>query len=103
MASFGDGDGGYKKLMDKVPVYDSYDGAPFCENKTGGLVKFLDLSMPVFGLKLYDWIISLEVGEHIPCSPRWEGYNFIVGSTEARWTRACQLSTFRVHRRPAGQ
>ena len=69
VASFGDGDGGYKKLMDKsgkVPVYDSYDGAPFCENKTGGLVKFLDLSMPVFGLKLYDWIISLEVGEHIP-------------------------------------
>jgi hypothetical protein len=69
VASFGDGDGGYKKLIDKsgkIKVYDSYDGAPFCENKTNGLVKFLDLSIPVYGLRLYDWVISLEVGEHIP-------------------------------------
>ena len=49
VASFGDGDGGYKKLFDKSGKihYDSYDGAPFCENKTNGLVNFLDLSIPV--------------------------------------------------------
>ena len=69
VASLGDGYGGYKKLLDssgKVRQYDSYDGAPFCENKTHGLVKFLDISIPVYGLRLYDWVISLEVGEHIP-------------------------------------
>jgi hypothetical protein len=69
VASFGEGDGAYKKLIDtsgKIKVYDSYDGAPFCENKTNGLVQFLDLSIPVYGLRLYDWVFSLEVGEHIP-------------------------------------
>jgi hypothetical protein len=69
VASFGDGDGGYKKLIDKsgkVALYDSYDGAPFCEETSEGLVKFLDLTIAVFGIKLYDWVMSLEVGEHIP-------------------------------------
>ena len=27
---------------------------------------FLDLTLPLYGLPLYDWIISLEVAEHIP-------------------------------------
>ncbi|KAH9489548.1 hypothetical protein Btru_038386 [Bulinus truncatus] len=46
--------------------YTSYDGAPFCETVTGGLVKFLDLTAPQFGLPIFDWAISLEVAEHIP-------------------------------------
>jgi hypothetical protein len=29
-------------------------------------VKFLDLSVPIYHLNTYDWIISLEVAEHIP-------------------------------------
>jgi len=29
-------------------------------------VKFLDLSVPQFGLPVYDWIVSIEVAEHIP-------------------------------------
>jgi hypothetical protein len=69
VASFGDGYGGYKTLIDqsgRVQQYDSYDGGPFSENQTNGLVKFLDLSIPVFGLRLYDWVMSLEVGEHLP-------------------------------------
>ena len=69
VASFGDGTGRYKALIDatgNVTLYDSFDGAPFCENRTNGLVKYLDLSIPVYGLKLYDWVLSLEVAEHIP-------------------------------------
>ena len=31
-----------------------------------GRVSFLDLTLPLYGLPLYDWIISLEVAEHIP-------------------------------------
>jgi hypothetical protein len=69
VASFGDGPGLYKKYLDAtnlLEVYDAYDGAPFAENTTEGRVKFLDLSVPQYGLPVYDWIISLEVAEHIP-------------------------------------
>ena len=69
VAGFGDGGGGYKQKIEAaglVQRYDSFDGAPFCEKMTNGSVKYLDLSIPVYGLPLYDWVISLEVGEHIP-------------------------------------
>ena len=69
VASFGDGPGLYKKYFDStnlLEVYDAYDGAPFAENTTEGRVKFLDLSVPQYGLPVYDWIMSLEVAEHIP-------------------------------------
>lgn len=46
--------------------YDAYDGVPFCETTSEGRVKFLDLTLPQYGLPLYDWIVSLEVAEHIP-------------------------------------
>ena len=69
VGSFGDGPGLYKKYLDEAKllrIYDAYDGAPFAENVTDGRVKFLDLSVPQYGLPLYDWIMSLEVAEHIP-------------------------------------
>ena len=69
MGSFGDGPGFYKKLLTetgKLKKYDAYDGAPFSEYTTQGRVQFLDLTLPQYGLPLYDWIISLEVAEHIP-------------------------------------
>ncbi|CAG5124240.1 unnamed protein product [Candidula unifasciata] len=69
VASFGDGPGLYKKHIDslgEVSSYIAYDGAPFCETVTGGLVKFLDLTAPQYGLPAYDWVVSVEVGEHIP-------------------------------------
>ena len=31
-----------------------------------GSVRFMDLSIPQYGIRQYDWIISLEVAEHIP-------------------------------------
>ncbi len=29
-------------------------------------MKYLDLTLPQYGLPMYDWVISLEVAEHIP-------------------------------------
>jgi hypothetical protein len=49
-----------------VKSYDSFDGAPFTEHTTGNLVSFLDLSVPIYHLPQYDWVMSLEVAEHIP-------------------------------------
>jgi hypothetical protein len=70
VGSFGDGPGFYKeKLLElkEVVSYEAFDGAPFCEETTNGEVKFLDLSVPIFHLPhKYDWIVSVEVGEHIP-------------------------------------
>jgi hypothetical protein len=69
VASFGDGPGVYKELLlsyNEVLSYDSFDGAPYAELTTNNNVKFLDLSVPIYHLDQYDWIISLEVAEHIP-------------------------------------
>ena len=69
VASLGDGPGIYKELFEQlghVISYDAFDGAPFAELTTDNRVKFLDLSVPVYHLNLYDWIISVEVAEHIP-------------------------------------
>ena len=69
MASFGDGPGRYKQLLletGKLKGYDAFDGAPFSEKTSEGRVNFLDLTLPQYGLPVYDWIISLEVAEHIP-------------------------------------
>ena len=69
VGAFGDGPGMYKQSYDKIgllDVYDAYDGAPFIETETSGSVKFLDLTIPQYGLPIYDWVICLEVAEHIP-------------------------------------
>ncbi|XP_071099695.1 uncharacterized protein [Haliotis cracherodii] len=73
VASFGDGPGDYKKYLDRtgrLRTYDAFDGAPFGQETSGGVVRFLDLTAPQYGLPVYDWIISLEVAEHIP--PQYE-------------------------------
>ena len=69
VASFGDGPGIYKeKLLEwkQVASYDAFDGAPYTEQTTNSLVKFLELTTPIHHLSQYDWVISLEVAEHIP-------------------------------------
>lgn len=69
VASFGDGPGRYKHLLLNTGLlkgYDAFDGAPFSENTSEGRVQYLDLTLPQYGLPLYDWILSLEVAEHIP-------------------------------------
>ena len=69
VASFGDGPGFYREYMLKlgqVKCYDAFDGAPYVKETTNDEVKFLDLSVPIYHLDKYDWVISLEVAEHIP-------------------------------------
>jgi hypothetical protein len=69
VASFGDGPGLYKEkieAMGKVISYDAFDGAPFAELTTDNRVKFLDLTLPIYHLQKYDWVVSVEVAEHIP-------------------------------------
>ncbi|CAE7208720.1 unnamed protein product [Symbiodinium pilosum] len=45
--------------------YHGYDGAGNSEEFTNGYVRFTDLSYPM-NLVVSDWVIALEVGEHIP-------------------------------------
>lgn len=69
VASFGDGPGLYKKFFfhqGLVTSYDAYDGAPFIENVTTGDVRYMDLTVPQYGLPVYDWVVCLEVAEHVP-------------------------------------
>jgi hypothetical protein len=69
VASFGDGPGVYKELilqMGQVKSYDAFDGAPYVKETTNNQVEFLDLSVPIYHLKQFDWVLSLEVAEHIP-------------------------------------
>ena len=42
----------------------------FSEETSEGRVTYLDLTLPQYGLPLYDWVMSLEVAEHIP--PKYE-------------------------------
>jgi hypothetical protein len=42
-----------------------FDGAGNIEEVTGGFVQFVDLSVPL-SLPRADWVLSLEVGEHVP-------------------------------------
>ncbi|XP_059176589.1 uncharacterized protein LOC131956184 [Physella acuta] len=69
VGSFGEGPGAYKRHLDtlqEVKSYTAYDGAPYCEMVTNGTVLFLDLTVPQYNLPIFDWVISVEVGEHIP-------------------------------------
>jgi hypothetical protein len=69
VVSLGDGLGVYRKRLlkaGKVKSYDSYDGAPFIENTTAQQVHFLDLTLQQYWLPVYDWVLCVEVMEHIP-------------------------------------
>lgn len=69
VGSFGDGPGEYKRLLDKTGLlasYTAYDGSPYAAENSEGRVSHLDLTIAAFGLPAFDWVISLEVAEHIP-------------------------------------
>ncbi len=50
----------------QIKSWTGYDGSPNVEEVTKGLVKHLDLSKPQNLGRKWDWVMSLEVGEHIP-------------------------------------
>ncbi len=86
--------------------FDSYDGGPLIEMQSNGTVKQLDLTLPHYHLPIYDWVICLEVIEHIP-----EQYEDIVVDNLIRhasrgiimsWANEGQLGYFHVNgRKPA--
>ncbi|XP_053380928.1 uncharacterized protein LOC123561018 [Mercenaria mercenaria] len=107
IGSFGDGPGRYKQLVlesGEVKGYDAYDGAPFCDVTSDGRVKYLDLTLPQYGLPLYDWALSFEVAEHIP--RRFESVyidNVVRHAREGvilTWARPGQGGYFHVNNRP---
>mmetsp|Transcript_9706 Transcript_9706/g.13724 ORF Transcript_9706/g.13724 Transcript_9706/m.13724 type:complete len:307 (+) Transcript_9706:19-939(+) len=65
---FGAGVGQYKpEILQRHPNmdYEAYDGAGNVYEYTHGSVKFFDLTFPL-GLPKREWVVSLEVGEHVP-------------------------------------
>ena len=53
------------QAIDSRLVWRGYDGAGNVESYTRGFVRFVDLTTPL-ALPRADWVLSLEVGEHIP-------------------------------------
>ncbi len=67
IVDFGCGKGDYvKHLLGADFICEGYDGNPLTEKMSDGVAKILDLSIRFDLKKQYDWVMSLEVGEHIP-------------------------------------
>ena len=67
VVDFGCGRGYYAKFLNdnNIPT-DCYDGSPDTKTKTDGMCDVLDLAIDFDLNKQYDWVLCLEVGEHIP-------------------------------------
>ena len=69
-SDFGAGLGQYGMALEcKFPdslLYRAYDGAGDIEVYTQGFVKFFDFTIPLNLPVTEDWVMSLEVGEHVP-------------------------------------
>ena len=67
LVDFGCGDGDYVNHFLKSGINAvGYDGNPVTEDASGGTCFVLDLSNPIDLQSRYDWVMSLEVGEHLP-------------------------------------
>lgn len=67
VADFGAGLGWYCPIIKKYSkVCDEYDGSVNIEEVTNGRIKYLNLAEPINIKCNYDFIISIEVAEHIP-------------------------------------
>lgn len=67
VVDFGCGIGAYVRMIcNRGIVAEGYDGNPLTPELSGGLCKVLDLSEPFQLKNKYDWVMSLEVGEHLP-------------------------------------
>jgi hypothetical protein len=66
-----------KGLINKADGIESvrmYDGAENVEKVTGGRVLWADLTEPLGDVYPADWVLSLEVGEHIPAGSASETF-----------------------------
>ena len=67
IVDFGCGDGKYQEFFLKKGFYaEAYDGNPDTPLITQRRAGIQDLSIPFDLGKQFDWVISLEVGEHLP-------------------------------------
>jgi len=67
VVDFGCGKGEYIKFfLDKGIKVKGYDGNPYTKKITNGLGEVLDLAIRQDLKNSFEWVISLEVGEHIP-------------------------------------
>ena len=67
LADFGCGNGAYAKHFNENGIKTQcYDGNVNTPNMTNGRCEFLDLAFETKFSEPFDWILSLEVGEHIP-------------------------------------
>lgn len=67
VVDFGCGMGEYVKVLQNQDICtEGYDGNPDTVKLTDGLAQVIDLSQPFDLGKKFDWVLSIEVGEHIP-------------------------------------
>ena len=71
LVDFGCGMGNYVKTFLENNINASgFDGNPYTPELTNNICKVLDLSVSVKFDEPYDWVMSLEVGKHLP--PQFE-------------------------------
>jgi cyclopropane fatty-acyl-phospholipid synthase-like methyltransferase len=65
---FGCGTGEYVRKIraDSKIICDGIDGNPYTPALSKGMCRIQDLSIPFQLNRNYDWVLSLEVGEHLP-------------------------------------
>merc|ERR1719401_385164 len=68
VADFGAGSGQYATWLNDTGLVQAYafDGSPDIELVTKGSVQSADLGTPLNLWRKFDWVVSLEVAEHIP-------------------------------------
>jgi cyclopropane fatty-acyl-phospholipid synthase-like methyltransferase len=67
LVDFGCGMGDYVKVFQEHGINAiGFDGNPNTPELTNNLCKVLDLSVPIQFNEPFDWVMSLEVGEHLP-------------------------------------
>jgi len=67
LVDFGCGMGNYVKTFQENNINAiGFDGNPNTPELTNNLCKVLDLSVPKIFNEPFDWVMSLEVGEHLP-------------------------------------
>jgi cyclopropane fatty-acyl-phospholipid synthase-like methyltransferase len=67
LVDFGCGMGNYVKTFQQNNINAiGFDGNPNTPELTNNLCKVLDLSVPIQFDEPFDWVMSLEVGEHLP-------------------------------------
>ena len=86
---FGCGTGDYvKHLRDNNINTEGYDGNPNTPELTNNMCNILDLSKPVIFKPKFSWVLSLEVGEHLP--PQFE--NIFINNLHANNTEGMIIS-----------